>query len=101
MWCIVNPVEGIHWGNMTATTMTAAVEKVPEWLDDLFVHKCLQNYYPDNKIMVHSVDAGLATAKGENYASQIYRAVVVYSDKREKEENVRQSGSGVSNCNGK
>lgn len=82
---------------MTAATMISDVEIVPEWLDDLFAHKCLQNYYADNNIMVHSFDAQLATAKGENYVSLIYRATVVYSDKREKEENVRKSRVSISN----
>lgn len=84
-------------GIMTADTMITDVEEVPEWLDNCFAQKCLQNHCPDSTITVHSFDAQLATAKGENYVSIIYRATAVYSEEQEKEQNVSKPCVSISN----
>lgn len=60
----------------------------PEWMDKLFVHKCLQNYFVDKKITIHSFDVKPGTSKGDNYASYIYRVTVLFTDGRNDEINV-------------
>lgn len=53
---------------------------IPKWLNDKFLQKYLKKYFHDNEPTVISFEAKSATAKGENYASCIYRVCVVFSD---------------------
>lgn len=52
---------------------------VPNWLTIEFVEKHLQNHYKNDKINVRSWDLRSATAKGENFASQIYRVKICFN----------------------
>lgn len=52
----------------------------PKWLDQPFVQNCLQNYFNNKQLNIINLKIKPATAKGENYASYIYRINVVYSD---------------------
>lgn len=51
---------------------------VPDWLTPGFIEKHLQNHYKNDAIKVRSCDVRSATAKGENFASQIYRVKVCF-----------------------
>lgn len=57
----------------------------PKWIDKLFVHKCLQNYFIDKKITIHSYELKPGTNKGDNFASYIYRVTVLFTDNRNDE----------------
>lgn len=61
-----------------ADTLSAASD-VPEWLNNDFHEKYLQNFYDNKAIRVIESTANLATAKGDNYASCIYRVKVTFS----------------------
>lgn len=51
-----------------------------KWLDCLFLQKCLQ-HISDDKATINVVDFSVApaTQKGENYASDIFRVVVRFT----------------------
>lgn len=49
---------------------------VPNWLTIEFVEKHLQNHYSNDQIKVTKWTVELATAKGENFASELYRVKV-------------------------
>lgn len=53
---------------------------LPKWLDQHFLLKHLQKYYSDSKLTIQRFSIKSATAKGENYASSIYRVTVQMSD---------------------
>lgn len=80
---------------MTENTVILSVEgavDAPDWLDKLFVHKCLQNYFPEKQIFIHSFEVKPGTSKGENFASYIYRVTVVFSDSRQESVSGNVSG---------
>lgn len=52
----------------------------PKWLDRILVQRSLQNYFSNNQLRIIQFKVKPATAKGENYASCIYRVNVVYCD---------------------
>lgn len=54
--------------------------EVPNWLNAEFIEKHFQNFYRNSKINVSSFAVRSETAKGENYASLIYRVFVEYYD---------------------
>lgn len=49
---------------------------IPKWLDQNFLLKHLRKYFSDPKLSIRCFSIKLATAKGENYASSIYRVSV-------------------------
>lgn len=51
---------------------------IPNWLNAEFLEKHLKNYYGNDGIKVISFVMRSATAKGENFASSIYRTVVEF-----------------------
>lgn len=53
---------------------------IPKWLDQHFLLKHLRKYYSDPKLAIQSFLVKSATAKGENYASSIYRVSVQMAD---------------------
>ena len=53
---------------------------VPEWLDQYFLHKCMQRYFSDKQINIERFEIKPATGKRDNYASEVFRAKIVYSD---------------------
>lgn len=53
---------------------------VPHWLNSDFLEKHLQSFYNDKQINVVNYEVKPATAKGENYASYLYRVKVKYTD---------------------
>lgn len=66
---------------MSATeSKTIISSSIPEWLDDLFVHKCLQNHFPQKEISIVRFAASPATGEGENFLSDIIRLEVTYMD---------------------
>lgn len=50
--------------------------EIPLWLDVAFVEQHLRNYYGNSELRVRNFWVRSATAKGENYASSIYRVKV-------------------------
>lgn len=52
---------------------------VPKWLNTDFVQKHLRQFYDNQEIRVIQADTNLATAKGDNYASCIYRVKVLFA----------------------
>lgn len=52
---------------------------IPDWLTIDFVEKHLQNYFKNSEIKIKTWTIQSATAKGENFASHIYR-VRIYFD---------------------
>lgn len=55
---------------------------IPKWLDHDFLLKHLQHHFNDNKLSIQSFHVKSATAKGENYASSIYRVSLQLIDGR-------------------
>lgn len=53
---------------------------VLKWLDRDFLEKHLQNFFGDTQITIVNFEVKPATAKGENYASYLYRVKVTYTD---------------------
>lgn len=58
---------------------------IPQWLNNDFHEKYLQNFYDNKAIRVIESTSNLATAKGDNYASCIYRVKVVFSGCKQKD----------------
>lgn len=54
--------------------------EVPNWLNAEFIEKHFRNFYRNSEIRVSSFAVRSATAKGENYASSIYRVFVEFYD---------------------
>lgn len=63
-----------------AMSDTQELLESPKWLDRSFVERCLQNYYSNKQLRIINLEIKPGTAKGENYASYIYRVNVVYLD---------------------
>lgn len=59
------------------TDMSSSNE--PKWLDEFFLQKCLQQKYSDEEVNIKSFSAEPATAKGENFLSDIIRVKATYS----------------------
>lgn len=59
--------------------ISACNDNIPTWMDEIFVLKCLQDYMPNSRVVVHNFQVKTATAKGENYASDIFRIATVFS----------------------
>lgn len=53
---------------------------VPDWLTPGFIEKHLKNHYKNDAIRVTSCHIQSATAKGENFASQIYRVEIRFDE---------------------
>ena len=62
-----------------AIQKTLNMAKTPEWLNSEFVEKVLKNAENDDTIKVKDVATKPATAKGDNYTSDMIRATVEYS----------------------
>ncbi|XP_069690934.1 uncharacterized protein [Periplaneta americana] len=50
----------------------------PEWMNNSFLEKALRSAEEDNNITVISTEVKAATAPGDNYGSDMYRAVVKF-----------------------
>ncbi|XP_031633749.1 uncharacterized protein LOC116347328 [Contarinia nasturtii] len=59
---------------------TESDDSIPNWINIDFLEKHLQNFFGDKPIAIVNFDVKPATAKGENYASYLYRVTVNYSD---------------------
>lgn len=57
---------------------------IPNWLDTDFLSKHLQCHFNDRSIIIRSYQVKSATAKGENYASSIYRVTLQFIDGKAK-----------------
>lgn len=53
--------------------------EIPFWLNAEFIEKHLQNYYGSHELKVGNFEVSSATAKGENFASSIYRVKVEFN----------------------
>lgn len=54
-------------------------EPAPIWLNKSFIEDALKQYRNDDSLQVDSIEIKPATAKGENYASLMYRCKVNYT----------------------
>lgn len=52
----------------------------PKWLNKCFVESHLQNYFNSENLKIVRFNVQPATAKGENYASDLYRVKITFSD---------------------
>lgn len=52
----------------------------PKWLNKCFVESHLRNYFNSKNLKIIRFNVQPATAKGENYASDLYRVNVTFSD---------------------
>lgn len=52
----------------------------PKWLNKTFVESHLRNYFNSEHLKIVRFNVESATAKGENYASDLYRVKVAFSD---------------------
>lgn len=52
----------------------------PKWLNKYFVESHLQNYFNSENLKIVRFNVEPATSKGENYASDLYRVKVTFSD---------------------
>lgn len=52
---------------------------IPKWLDDAFIEKHLRTYFNNEQLKIVEIEVKPATAKGENYASYIYRVNVTFA----------------------
>lgn len=50
----------------------------PDWLNSDFLEKHLQKYFDNTQIRIVSFELKPATAKGENYASTLYRVKISF-----------------------
>lgn len=57
--------------------------KPPKWLTKKFLEKFLREYFHDDQMFVKDFSAKSATASGDNYASNIYRVNVRFTDSSE------------------
>lgn len=62
---------------------TSETLEPPKWLDRILLEQSLQKCFDNNQLNIINFKVKPATAKGENYASVIYRVNVVYSDSEE------------------
>lgn len=53
---------------------------VPNWLDREFLEKPLRTYFKNEQLKIVNFEVQPATAKGENYASCIYRVKVNFTN---------------------
>lgn len=53
---------------------------VPNWLNGGFLEKHLRTYFDNEKLEIVNLEVQPATAKGENYASCIYRVKVNFKN---------------------
>lgn len=58
-------------------------QPVPDWLNKCFLEKALRRYWKTTDINVTSFHIGPATAKGENFASCMFRVRAVYDTENE------------------
>lgn len=65
---------------LNESELTSPNISVPNWINIDFLENHLQKYFPDKPFRIVSFDVKPATAKGENYASFLYRVNVTYSD---------------------
>lgn len=66
--------------NVCNNTMFNNNVSAPKWLSKCFVEKHLQNYFKSNNLKIVHFTTEPATAQGENYASDLYRVNVTFSD---------------------
>lgn len=58
---------------------SSTVDDAPQWLNKDFLQKYLQQYFENKTIQVIEAETNLATAKGDNYASCIFRVKVSFN----------------------
>lgn len=73
---------------------------IPKWLNGDFLQRHLQSFFADKQITVVNFEAKPATAKGENYASYLYRVKVTYSDEVQTCSGRRNSVGGKNKMSG-
>lgn len=66
---------------------------VPNWLDGDFLEKHLRNYFNSDQLKIVDFEVKPATAKGENYASYIYRVNVTFTKNPNKSQSANDSVS--------
>lgn len=54
-------------------------EPAPNWLNKSFIESALKQYRNDDTLQVDSIEIKPATAKGENYASLMFRCKANYT----------------------
>lgn len=52
----------------------------PKWLNKEFLEKHLRNYFNYQKLAIDNFEVKPATAKGDNYASDLYRVKVTFAE---------------------
>jgi len=57
----------------------SCANETPSWLTVEYIEEVLQNYKQDKFIKVKKINVRPASAKGENYASIMYRVSVAYA----------------------
>jgi len=68
-------MEAYHWG-----------KTISPWLNQELFDKAIQSYESDPQAKVNSFDIKAATAPGENFASAVYRAIIKFTSKYQKDE---------------
>lgn len=53
---------------------------IPHWLHQCFVEMHLRNYFKNENLKIVNFTVAPATAPGENYASDLYRVNVTFTD---------------------
>lgn len=56
------------------------VDLVPKWINSHCLDKHLQHYFGDTDITIVNYEVKPATASGENFASDLFRVKVTYSE---------------------
>lgn len=67
----------------TSAEMLLTTTAVPQWLNNGFLEKYLQQFYSNQGIRVIESSTSLAVGDGDNYASRIYRVKVVFSGSKD------------------
>lgn len=57
-----------------------SAEEIPSWLNDVFIQNILQNFYHDKDLRVESLRIKSCGAKGDSYASVMYRVGTYFCD---------------------
>lgn len=65
--------------NAAGADALSSVDYIPPWLNNGFLQNYLQTFFENRAIQVIESDAKLATAKGDNYASCIFRVKLSFN----------------------
>lgn len=64
--------------------------EIPKWLDIEFLEAHLQGFFNNKHVKIVSFEVKPATARGENYASFLYRVKVTYTDEPHRFSNTKE-----------